>query len=502
MSLAYPIFLLLLLPLLYTLKRRSRPTLLWTSIALIILALSNPTIPFQTHTDQPRSHYIITLDLSYSMRADDLAPDRFTYAKALIRQILDRNPHTSFALFGFTTHPLILSPATSDHRLIQSAMESIEIDNILSKGTDLLTLLKRIGTLPDKEKSLLIFSDGGEDWDPVQLARFAKAHAITINAIGTATRKGALLHDRYKQPLRDASGHLILSRLNPNLRTLALQTGGFYAHYDQVDLTLPNNSAKGSKTHTQLRQTPLFWIPLSLASILFLLHFIRLPKRLLLLLPFVAGSADAGILDWYYLSKAQSAYEDRRFQESAKYYEALTHKSLSLELNRALSYYRAKSYKVALQIYRNLTAKDPTMKQKILWMQGNCEAKLKSYEKAKEDYVKALALGYNPDIVHNLKLILAKHANHRDMPASKTSEEADKKAKSAHKDTQNPHQKESKKKRASARSSSQAQEGAKGSSNRHSKKSGSAKAGTFSHPLGYKAYDTINKGYIDETKPW
>ncbi len=502
MSFAYPIFLLLLLPLLYTLKRRSRPTLLWTSIALMILALSNPTIPSQTHTDQPRSHYIIALDLSYSMRATDLTPDRFTYAKNLIRHILDRNPRTSFALFGFTAHPLILSPATSDHRLIQSAMEAIEIDNILSKGTDLLALLKRIATLPDKEKSLLIFSDGGEDWDPMQLAKFAKAHAITINAVGTATRKGALLHDRYKQPLRDASGHLILSRLNPNLRTLARQTGGFYADYDQVDLALPNNSTKGSQTRTQLRQTPLFWIPLLLAAILFLLHFIRLPKRLLLLLPFVAGSADAGLLDWYYLGKAQSAYEDHRFKESAKRYEAVKRKSLPLELNRALSYYRAGSYKQALQIYRNLSAKDPIIKQKILWMRGNCEVKLKSYESAKEDYVKALALGSNPDIAHNLKLILAKHADHRDMPASKTSEEADKKAKTAHKDTQNPHQKERKKKRTSAQSSSQAQGGAQGSSNRHSKKSGSAKAGTFSHPLGYKAYDTINKGYIDETKPW
>ena len=130
---------------------------------------------------------------------------------------------------------------------------------------------------------------------------------------------------------------------------------------------------------------------------------------------------------------------------------------------------------------------------------ANCEVQLKYYDKAKLHYKEALAFGYDKDISSNLYNIINKHSSRRDFPASKTKEQNNKNRPQGKNSTKNQ------KKNSNGSRNNQGSKSATATSNRKNQKrdsSSSSTNGTFSHPLGYKAYDTINKGYVDEKKPW
>jgi len=232
-----------------------------------------------------------------------------------------------------------------------------------------------------------------------------------------------------------------------------------------------------------------------------LLHFIKVPKKFLLILPFISHNIDANMLDWLHIQRANEAYKKGDFKQSAKELELIDHKTMQSQIDLANSYYHAHKYKKAKSIYQNLKTNDLKQKQRILFMLGNTQAKLKEFDEAKISYIKALALKEDKKIVHNLKLIIAKSTKHRDMPASKSKEEADKNAKTAKKDTKTPKSKKNSKSNSKRSSLGSKGEGSKTSKHKSKSASSNNKA-TLTHPLGYKAYDTINKGYIDEKKPW
>jgi len=496
----YPLFLLLILPLWYIYKDSHKKNLLSLSILFMILSLANPSVLEKRAEETTSNQYIVAIDLSYSMMADDLKPNRFETAKELFVKLLDTHPKDSFALFGFTSNALILSPPTSDHTLLKSAIGSIKIENILSKSTNILSLLKRVAKLRIKEKNLIIFSDGGDRNNFKEEIEFAKDHHIKITVIGTATKKGAVLKDEYNRAIRDTEGKIVLSRLNPSLKYLAKSTGGEFYKYDSFNFSLPFESAKKVKK-SQRGLNSLFWIPLLLAIALFLLHYIKIPKRLLMLLPFLTHNLEAGMLDWLHIHRANEAYNKGEFIKSARELELIEHKTMQSQIDLANSYYHAHKYKKAKSIYQNLKTNDLEQKRRILFMLGNTQAKLKEFDEAKRSYIKALSLKEDKKILHNLKLIIAKTTKHMDMPASKSKERADKNAKSAKKDTKTPKSKKNSK--SNSKRTSFGEKGGSSKTTKHkSKSANSNQKATLTHPLGYKAYDTINKGYIDEKKPW
>ncbi len=190
MSLLYPQALLLLLALFWLHQQKLNKALLGT-LFLLILALTRP-IMIEQQQDQKlqAKEVIIALDVSYSMRAQDIQPNRLDQAKKSIQALVTANKQDSFALFAFTTNPLILTPFTTDHTLLIAALDSLKVENILTHGTNFHSLLSRIASLQTAHKSLLIFSDGGEFDDITPLLEICKQHHITIHAIATATNKG------------------------------------------------------------------------------------------------------------------------------------------------------------------------------------------------------------------------------------------------------------------------------------------------------------------------
>ena len=97
------------------------------------------------------------------MKATDISPTRYDFAKETIAALLQENPGDNIMLIAFTTNPLLLSPPTTDHALINIALANLNPEFILTKGTSLEKLFKRLASMKMGQKNLILMTDGGEE---------------------------------------------------------------------------------------------------------------------------------------------------------------------------------------------------------------------------------------------------------------------------------------------------------------------------------------------------
>ncbi|MCH9813235.1 MAG: VWA domain-containing protein [Epsilonproteobacteria bacterium] len=512
----YPQIFIFLLLLLWMFQKRKRGTfvskicqdsevakdkfwMLYLITLLMVVALARPVLVDEERTEEVfGKEFVIALDVSYSMQATDLVPSRLQYAKDRIEKLLLENPHDSFALFAFTTNPLILSPSTSDHQLLKAALDALEVKNILTQGTNLEKLLIEVAKLPMEVKNLLLFSDGGDVTDISSLVNICQIHDIKVFVSGMATNQGSTLRNKYGKNRRDQNGNLVISRLNPMLKSLALQSGGAYFQHDE-DFLLTTIDQKQLHQKEKVGYLELFWFPLLVALVLFLFYSVKFPKRFLVWIPFFALHVEAGILDWYYLDQATAFYEKASYQEAAQSFEKITSKSIQSQMNLANSYYQAGSYKKAQTIYSSLMTKEDGLKKKLLYKLGNCAVKLKAYDKAKRYYRQALAFGEDKDILYNLKhIVLLTTKKRGDFPAFKSSDHAQQNRPEGQ-DKQHKRKEGGKMQTQAAASAST---GGQKSDVKSTQKTTQLTPKHVHRPLGYKAYELINQGYINEKNPW
>ena len=175
MSLLYPAFLWLLIPLallLWSSKKRSLHSIIHSIVlGLIIVSLARPVIKEGVKESRIEARdIIIALDVSYSMRAKDIQPSRYIFAKSTIKALLTRYPQDNIMLIAFTSNPLLLSPPTTDHTLILTALKSLNPEYILTKGTSLKKLFAKLKKMHSANKDFILITDGGEEQNTEALA--------------------------------------------------------------------------------------------------------------------------------------------------------------------------------------------------------------------------------------------------------------------------------------------------------------------------------------------
>lgn len=136
---------------------------------------------------------------------------------------------------------------------------------------------------------------------------------------------------------------------------------------------------------------------------------------------------------------------------------------------------------------------------------GNCAVELKKYDRAKIYYSQALALGFDEDSFYNLSLLYKLSLKEKiDVSAMMPKKDSHKSIK----DSQQSNTKKDESKSSSSKSNQKAGESSAGSSSAENKKEyqekleKSDKINKSQYKIGYKAYELINKGYINEKHPW
>lgn len=505
----YPWSLWLLIPiaiLYYYRPRELRDTTHIVILALLVLALSRPVWDMKPQEVEVEARdIIIALDLSYSMRADDVAPDRYSFAVETINRLLRSNVSDNITLIAFTTNPLLLSPPTTDHQLISIALESLDRENIMTRGTSLERLFQKVSTLPMRDKNLILITDGGEESDVRKLGSIIRDASISLTVLALGTESGSTIATTNGTKLRDKDGNLVVSRINPILKRLAEGYGGDYLEAgstpeatassigDLIDSRAIEQSAitKKEKSHLELYQ-----IPLALAILLFLMLHTRAVKYLTILVAIWGGSASASIFDLYYLQQAYHSYRSDEYNSSRQYIKRVDEISLESQILLASSYYKDGYYQKSLKIYRSIRSTSPKIKQLLYYNIANAYAKLEQYEKASRYYAKVLQIGDDSDALHNLKVIsLKKSRDLSKLSISKPSSDGGSSPKDGSSDDDSKESDDSQ----DSGSSSGTQDSGK---SKEREKMILQESRGRQQPQSSKVYELINKGYIYEKKPW
>jgi Ca-activated chloride channel family protein len=208
------------------------------AFAAFSVALANPQWGTKKKKIKAQSADIfIALDISQSMMAEDISPNRLERSKKFISEMIEKLRGDRIGIILFAGEAYLQMPLSTDYSAAQLFVKAANTDLASTQGTAInqaIDLAERAQQNEDQHfKSLVIITDG-EDHDSEALAKAEKAfeEGMTIHTIGVGTAQGSYIpsmnngREEYK---RDKQGELVKSKLNENLlMELARKGGGIY----------------------------------------------------------------------------------------------------------------------------------------------------------------------------------------------------------------------------------------------------------------------------------
>jgi len=510
MTLLYPQLLLLLVLPLYLWKKAATKNLnlifLLLSTVFIIFALARPVIPNEAQKlSRLSTDIILAIDLSYSMNATDVNPNRFEEAKRRIKELLKKLPDDRFAVIGFTSKALILSPLSADHELLVHLFDALDREQIITRSTNLMDVLELTTKLSSQlPRQLLLFTDGGDQRDWSEEIAFAKENNIHIYVSLLGTKRGSKLFED-GSVLKDERGNIVVTRANGTIETLCTMTEGLYSG------TIEGLSDALSKKATKIKSDfygisgnkELFYIPLTVATLLFILGSTNILTRFFILLLFTLPTyeAKADIFDFFYIYQANNSFEKENFLESAKNYKKLGDKNWQSMLNLSYANYKAGEYEKALKILERIKTTDPSLKSDIYCRMGDTMLRLKKPRKAKALYFKSLLLKEDAKCRENYW-----HAHFSvktyEMSTGEQKNIANSLADSSSTSTKGSEKEKKSKNKSEGKEGKSGAGGGKSSKTSKQKKGSSIALSSKPTPVSSKQYDLINKKSVNEKTPW
>jgi len=189
-------------------RRRWKAFLILTAFAFIVVALVRPGWnPKARKLERRGRDVVFILDVSKSMLAEDLAPNRLERAKLAISDCIEKLEGDRVGLVAFAGTAAVKCPLTLDYGFFKLMLEGIGIDSIARGGTMIGDAVRKAldEVFDDKEKKFkdIILITDGEDHDsfPVEAAEEAGKRGVRIIAVGLGDE-----NEGRRIPVTDASG--------------------------------------------------------------------------------------------------------------------------------------------------------------------------------------------------------------------------------------------------------------------------------------------------------
>lgn len=213
------------------------------AFALGVIAVMNPRKPGgSNNTNRKGIDVAIALDVSKSMLAADLAPNRLERAKQFIGKLMNEMPDDRIALVLFAGKAYLQMPLTTDHGAAQLFVSSTTTDAVPQQGTvisDALSMSAKVFNENEKKfKTVILISDGEDhDEDAIKIAKDLSEQGVMINTIGVGSPEGSVIVDPDTGGnKRDAAGNAVISKLNEDeLKQIAAATNGVYIRLQGSD---------------------------------------------------------------------------------------------------------------------------------------------------------------------------------------------------------------------------------------------------------------------------
>lgn len=239
-----------LAPAISTYKRPLKFGLLLGAFLLLIVALANPRMGNTTQSVERQGIDVyLALDISRSMWAEDVKPNRMERARQFAQKLVDELRGDRVGLLVFAGHPYLQMPLTTDYAAAISFIQIASPKLDVTQGTAIESAIEQVVNITQKEgqekqRAIIVITDGeNHETNAPQAAQTAKEEGVTTFVVGIGTETGAPIpvkEGRIAQFQRDKQGNVVQSKMNtPLLKEIAQMGGGkFYKANQKVDLVL------------------------------------------------------------------------------------------------------------------------------------------------------------------------------------------------------------------------------------------------------------------------
>jgi len=258
----------------------------------LIIAIANPQSGSKLEEVKREGvDLIIALDVSNSMRAEDLSPNRLENAKLAISRLIANLHDDRIGLIIFAGQAYVQLPITTDYEAAKLFLENINSDMISTQGTAIGTAIDLAVSSFDAKsgnsKAIIVITDGeNHEDDAIKAAETAAGKGIVVHTVGMGSENGAPIpvyqNGQQSGFRKDNSGTTVITRLDENnLKQIAASGRGTYvrANNSQAGISLIfdqiNKMQKkefGTKIYTDYDDHFQFF--LLLALVFFVLEFL------------------------------------------------------------------------------------------------------------------------------------------------------------------------------------------------------------------------------------
>ena len=379
-------------------RRTWIPWMLSLMLILVLTAMAGPVLEKRSVPVLKKNlAKVLVLDVSHSMLAEDLRPNRIERAKFKLRDLLNRIDEGETALIAYAGDAHIISPLTSDTHTITTLLPGLEPD-----------IMPHRGSRPDRAMELAVKLLDGHSANPGEViwltdgipenmiptvAQLLGRHRLSV--IGIGTEKGAPIPGKNSGFLKNSKGGIVMSRLDTSrLQALAQQKGGTFQilRNDDQDLEIVLNQPilmneyLEDETEKQgdiwREEGPwLLLIMLPLAALMFRRGLIFGFLLISLHLPGFVISESAYAFEWKDLWKNKDQQGQQYFIEGSHSEAAQVFENPEW---KGLSHFRSGNLENALEEWKEIDS------PRSLFNQGNALAKLGKLDQAIDRYDQVL----------------------------------------------------------------------------------------------------------------
>ena len=477
-----------------------KQTLVSLALACLILAVANPQVG--TRLEEVKREGIdlfVALDVSLSMKSEDIRPSRLDKAKRDVSELLRKLSGDRVGMVVFAGDAFVQFPLTADYAAADLFLTAIDVDAVPVPGTmigsAIEVALKSFSKDVPTQKAIVVVSDGeNTEGDVMGAVEDAKKAGVRIYSVGMGTPEGGPIPILNQNGIRtdykrDQSGSIVLTKLDETmLQQIASTTGGTYHRAtsggNEIDDIFKELSSLekvefGTKQITGYESR--YQYPLAFAILLLLIELMLAEKRTkialwlkklipaavsVLLLALVSGGAMAQTVRSH-ISEGNRVYDKSKYTDAeVEYKKALegNPKSREAQFNLGNSYYKQQRYDEAMREYGNsgVSMKSPEERAATLYNAGNSLYQANKYQDAITAYKQSLRLNPNDeDTRYNLQMARAKLAQQQQQQKQQKKDQNQDQNKDQQKQDQQQNQKQNQQQNQKQNQQQQKQEEAK-----------------------------------------